>query len=459
MNNSETLPENQINFFCNADEKSLFKDIREIVNFNFDADKKLHLFAKEFKKMSKTEMFRKIHITKFNLLCNEVKRKLATNSGKIFSEIHQINQSVLINLLKKNVESSNNAHQESIAALIEGYTEKFVKEPSQSIFINTIEFQIAISLIFAFFLKVQNNLQKLYQDFFNAVCSIDQRKFCLVIHAAFKIYAGFKGINNLPLEFKLYIQNYNFPKVQQYMCALIHKILNIQPLLNTKNLQTELTYLGQLSNLKSNHKNISMARKIFEFYFLTSKFDLDLAILLKNNPKKHFKHPFEEFFRKNWLCDYCLFYFYHIFAKNCPSNNQTELSFFHQFFIITRLNLQIDDTSNFENAVATSNKSNLNWEIEFVLKTLIDRKMLNRKFGILVEKMPLFKNLSKTIILNIIGCYLMDKFSIYKEVNKKESVDSKKSKVYEKELFGVFFEEIEQISNHFDTLCMITFDN
>ena len=49
-----------INFFCNADEKSLFKDIREIVNFNFDADKKLHLFAKEFKKMSKTEMFRKI---------------------------------------------------------------------------------------------------------------------------------------------------------------------------------------------------------------------------------------------------------------------------------------------------------------------------------------------------------------------------------------------------------------
>jgi len=101
----------------------------------------------------------------------------------------------------------------------------------------------------------------------------------------------------------------------------------------------------------------------------------------------------------------------------------------------------------------------LNWEIEFVLKTLIDRKMLNRKFGILVEKMPLFKNLSKTIILNIIGCYLMDKFSIYKEVNKKESVDSKKSKVYEKELFGVFFEEIEQISNHFDTLCMITFDN
>ena len=106
-------------------------------------------------------------------------------------------------------------------------------------------------------------------------------------------------------------------------------MLGIQPLLNAKNLSTELTYLGLLSNLKSNHKNISVARKIFEFYFLTNKFDLDLAMLLKNNPKKHFKHPFEDFYSKFWLNDCVLFYFYHIFAKNAPSNNLTELSFFH----------------------------------------------------------------------------------------------------------------------------------
>lgn len=170
--------------------------------------------------MSKTDFFRKIHITKFNLLCNEVKRKLASSSAKVFSEIHQINLSVLINLLKKNIESSNNSHQESIAALIEGYIEKFVREPSQSIFINTVDFQCAISMLFGFFLKVQNNLQKLFLDFFSAVSAIDQRKFCLVLHTAFKIYAGFKGINILPLEYKLYHQNYTFSKTQQYICAL-----------------------------------------------------------------------------------------------------------------------------------------------------------------------------------------------------------------------------------------------
>ena len=183
--------------------------------------------------MSKTEFFRKIHITKFNLLCNEVKRKLASSSGKVFNEIHTINLSVLINLLKKNIESSFNSHQESIAALIEGYLEKFLREPSQSIFINTVDFQTAISMLFAFFQKLQNNLQKLFQDFFAAVSAIDQRKFCQVVQTAFKIYAGFKGINTMPLEYKLYYNNYSFSKTQQYICALMHRILGIQPQLNT----------------------------------------------------------------------------------------------------------------------------------------------------------------------------------------------------------------------------------
>ena len=151
MQNSEPQPQNLISFFCNSDEKSLFKDIREIVNFNLEADRKLYLFSKEFKKMSKTDSFRKIHITKFNLLCNEVKRKLGSSSTKVFSEIHQINLNVLTNLLKKNIESANNSHHESIAALVEGYIEKFVREPSQSIFINTIDFQTAITMLFAFF--------------------------------------------------------------------------------------------------------------------------------------------------------------------------------------------------------------------------------------------------------------------------------------------------------------------
>lgn len=88
--------------------------------------------------------------------------------------------------------------------------------------------------------------------------------------------------------------------------------------------------------------------------------------------------------------------------------------------------------------------------------------MLNKKFVILTEKMPLFKNVSKSIILTIIGSYLMDKYSVFKEIGKREGEGdekTKKSKLYESELFNVFFEEIEQISNHFDSLSMITFDS
>lgn len=88
--------------------------------------------------------------------------------------------------------------------------------------------------------------------------------------------------------------------------------------------------------------------------------------------------------------------------------------------------------------------------------------MLNKKFVILTEKMPLFKNVSKSIILTIIGSYLMDKYSVFKEIGKRDAETdekNKKSKLYESELFNVFFEEIEQISNHFDSLSMITFDS
>jgi hypothetical protein len=54
--------------------------------------------------------------------------------------------------------------------------------------------------------------------------------------------------------------------------------------------------------------------------------------------------------------------------------------------------------------------------------------MLNKKFVILTEKMPLFKNVSKSIILTIIGSYLMDKYSVFKEIGKRDAETDEKNK-------------------------------
>ena len=127
------------------------------------------------------------------------------------------------------------------------------------------------------------------------------------------------------------------------------------------NIKDKLKDYESLKKIKSSCDKVSIARKLFEFYFLTPKFDLDLAILLKNNPKKTFTHPFEVLFINHWLKDPFLFALAHILALESPSANLTEMSLFHLFYTQVRIQKLGDKATN----------KKFDWEMEFNLNSFV----------------------------------------------------------------------------------------
>lgn len=112
---------------------------------------------------------RKIHVTKFTKVYLEIKKKLGLNDHLIQQEYFKTQQEVLISLVKRNLgitgEAGSSIHQGLIVSIIEGFMDKLKNETKHMIYINSLEFQDLIALLFAFFLKSSNNLHTLYLSF------------------------------------------------------------------------------------------------------------------------------------------------------------------------------------------------------------------------------------------------------------------------------------------------------
>lgn len=102
---------------------------------------------------------------KYTTLCGDIRRKLGNNDKVVQQDYFQTQNEVLIILIKRNLASDNNSNQSNIVSVIESYIEKFQKEPNFILFLNIIEFQETISLLFAFFLKLSSNYHKIFIEF------------------------------------------------------------------------------------------------------------------------------------------------------------------------------------------------------------------------------------------------------------------------------------------------------
>lgn len=123
------------------------------------------MVSREYRRLCRTDSLKKVHITKYSMICTEINRKLGNNDKSVQEDYFKTQGEVILNLLKKNLSSDTNAHQTTILALTEAYLDKFQKESQFIIFLNVVEFQEIINLLFAFFLKLPNNFHKLFIDF------------------------------------------------------------------------------------------------------------------------------------------------------------------------------------------------------------------------------------------------------------------------------------------------------
>jgi hypothetical protein len=197
--------------------------------------RRFDILCREYRRLCRTDAIKKIHVLKFSLAYREIKNKMGLSDKLIQQEYFNTQNEVLLSLLKKNLSSAADTHQMTIISLVEAYMEKFQKEAHFIVFLNVIDFQETICLLFAFFLKTTNSFHKHYIDFctlrspsVTTFASFDNRKFSLVVQKLFHIYNSFKGVCFLPLEFKLNEAHFDFKKVQYYIFTLIWKILSIK---------------------------------------------------------------------------------------------------------------------------------------------------------------------------------------------------------------------------------------
>lgn len=108
----------------------------------------------------------------------------------------------------------------------------------------------------------------------------------MVIQRLFHVYSSFKGISMLPLEFRLNETQYHFKKVQHHMFTLLWKLLSIKESVtpgsfwsNRDNVFEKITNYTTLGHIYSRSDKLLTVRKYFEFYFLTNKYDMNLALL------------------------------------------------------------------------------------------------------------------------------------------------------------------------------------
>ena len=116
-----------------------------------------------------------------------------------------------------------------------------------------------------------------------------------------------------------------------------------------------------LSQIYARSDRVTAVRKIFEFYFLTHKFDLDLALLIKNNLKKTFEYPFEVFFRDYFVNDPLILVLAYIVALTSKSTNMNELFIFHIFYINNKLSLMNKHEVN----------NTMDWQIQFLINSFV----------------------------------------------------------------------------------------
>ncbi len=90
----------------------------------------------------------------------------------------------------------------------------------------------------------------------------------------------------MPLEFKLNETAFLFKKIQHHIFTLLWKLLSIKEgvspgkiYADIDNVFEKITSYNTLAIIFSRNDKLSTVRKFFEFYFLTNKFDLDLALL------------------------------------------------------------------------------------------------------------------------------------------------------------------------------------
>jgi hypothetical protein len=123
------------------------------------------MISREYRRLCRTDVLKKMHIMKYSMISTEINRKLSKTERPVQEDFYRTQGEVMLILLKKNLSSDNNSQQTSIVALAEAYLDKFQKEPSSLLFLNMIDFQEIPNLLFAFFLKLANNYHKLFLDF------------------------------------------------------------------------------------------------------------------------------------------------------------------------------------------------------------------------------------------------------------------------------------------------------
>lgn len=127
------------------------------------------MVCREYRRLCRSDIMRQVHVKKFTKVYDEIKKKLAINEHHIQQEYFKTQQEVLVSLVKRNLgitgEAGSSIHQGLVISILKGFMEKLQRETRHMIYINTLEFQDLMALLFAFFLKTSNNFHELYMDF------------------------------------------------------------------------------------------------------------------------------------------------------------------------------------------------------------------------------------------------------------------------------------------------------
>lgn len=124
---------------------------------------------------------------------------------------------------------------------------------------------------------------------------------------------------------------------------------------------SKITKYSSLTAIYSRSDKLVTVRKLFEFYFLTYRFDKHQCYLIKESPNKKMDSPFDSHFTKCFLDDPLVLVVGYVIILGTRSTNLNEMFLFHLYFLYNRL-LQLPKGTS---------SSQFDWEAQFLLNSFV----------------------------------------------------------------------------------------
>lgn len=143
---------------------------------------------------------------------------------------------------------------------------------------------------------------------------------------------------------------------------------------------SKITKYASLSEIYSRSDRLVTVRKLFEFYFLTYRFDKHQCYLIKDCPNKKFDSPFEPHFTKCFLEDPLVLVVAYVIIRDTKSTNLNEMFLFHLYYLFNRMLLLPKGASS----------AHMDWEAQFLLNSfvVVDQRANQEKAAAQVLRVP-----------------------------------------------------------------------